>query len=85
LVGVGRSGTIFFSHCNLGCVFCQNWDISHRGAGTDCEISDLARIMLELQDQGCQNINIVTPTHFSPHVVLALDLAASRGLRLPLV
>jgi putative pyruvate formate lyase activating enzyme len=85
LVGVGGSGTIFLSHCNLGCVFCQNWDISHRGAGTDCEISDLARIMLELQDQGCQNINIVTPTHFSPHILLALDQAAERGLRLPLV
>jgi putative pyruvate formate lyase activating enzyme len=85
LVGVGGSGTIFLSHCNLGCVFCQNWDISHRGAGTDCEISDLARIMLELQDQGCQNINIVTPTHFSPHILLALDHAAERGLRLPLV
>ncbi len=85
LVGEGGSGTIFLSHCNLGCVFCQNWDISHRGAGTDCEIEDLASMMLQLQEQGCSNINVVTPTHFSPHVVLALDLAASSGLRLPLV
>jgi putative pyruvate formate lyase activating enzyme len=85
LVGVGGSGTIFFSHCNLGCVFCQNWDISHRGAGTDCEIEDLADMMLQLQEQGCSNINIVTPTHFSPHLLLALDLAAGHGLRLPLV
>ena len=85
LVGVGGSGTIFLSHCNLGCVFCQNWDISHGGAGTDCEIEELAGMMLQLQEQGCQNINVVTPTHFSPHVVLALDHAASRGLRLPLV
>lgn len=85
LVGVGGSGTIFMSHCNLGCVFCQNWDISHRGAGTDLEIHDLARMMLELQDAGCHNINIVTPTHFSPHIVMALDIAAEKGLRLPLV
>lgn len=85
LVGVGGSGTIFLSHCNLGCVFCQNWDISHKGAGTDVEIEDLAGMMMQLQEAGCSNINMVTPTHFSPHVVLALDLAASQGLRLPLV
>jgi len=85
LVGVGGSGTIFLSHCNLGCVFCQNWDISHRGAGTDCTIEDLVAMMLALQAEGCSNINMVTPTHFSPHIVMALDLAASRGLRLPLV
>lgn len=85
LVGVGGSGTIFLSHCNLGCVFCQNWDISHKGAGEEVEIVDLAGMMLKLQDEGCQNINVVTPTHFAPHVVLALDLAAGEGLRLPLV
>jgi len=85
LVGVGGSGTIFLSHCNLGCVFCQNWDISHKGSGTDVKIVDLADMMLQLQEQGCQNINIVTPTHYSPHVVQALDLAAGHGLRLPLV
>ena len=85
LVGAGGSGTIFLSHCNLGCVFCQNWDISHKGAGTECTIEDLAAMMLELQDRTCSNINVVTPTHYSPHVLLALDLAASRGLRLPLV
>lgn len=85
LVGVGGSGTIFLSHCNLGCVFCQNWDISHIGNGAECSMEDLARMMLELQDLGCHNINVVTPTHYSPHVLLGLDLAASRGLRLPLV
>lgn len=85
LVGVGGSGTIFFSHCNLGCVFCQNWDISHKGSGADVEIEDLADMMLQLQENGCQNINVVTPTHFSPHIILALDLAASFGLRIPLV
>jgi putative pyruvate formate lyase activating enzyme len=85
LVGVGGSGTIFLSHCNLGCVFCQNWDISHKGAGIYVEISDLAAIMLQLQDEGCRNINVVTPTHYSPHILLALDQAAEKGLRLPLV
>ena len=85
LVGVGGSGTIFLSHCNLGCVFCQNWDISHQGSGTEVEIGDLAGMMLQLQEQGCQNINVVTPTHFAPHVVLALDQAAGKGLRIPLV
>lgn len=85
LVGVGGSGTIFLSHCNLGCVFCQNWDISHKGSGTECTIEDLANMMLELQAGTCSNINVVSPSHYSPHVVLALDHAASQGLRLPLV
>ena len=85
LVGIGGSGTIFFSHCNLRCVFCQNWDISHRGDGMDCSIEDLAGMMLELQARSCSNINLVTPTHYAAHILLALDLAAERGLRLPLV
>ena len=85
LVGVGGSGTIFLSHCNLGCVFCQNWDISHKGAGTECTVEDLANMMLELQARTCSNINVVTPTHYAPHVVLALDMAAGEGLHLPLV
>ena len=85
LVGVGGSGTIFLSHCNLGCVFCQNWDISHGGSGTEVQIADLAGMMLQLQEQGCQNINLVTPTHFAPHIVMALDQAAGKGLRIPLV
>jgi len=85
LVGVGGSGTIFLSHCNLGCVFCQNWDISHGGAGTEVTIEDLAEMMLQLQLSSCGNINVVSPTHFAPHIVLALDLAAGMGLRIPLV
>ena len=64
LVGVGGSGTIFLSHCNLGCVFCQNWDISHQGSGTEVEIADLAGMMLQLQEQGCQNINVSTLTQY---------------------
>lgn len=85
LVGRGGSGTVFFSHCGLRCVFCINWDISWEGRGTKRSIEDLAGMMLDLQERGCHNINIVTPTHYSPHVVLALDAAAGKGLRLPLV
>lgn len=85
LVGVGGSGTIFFSHCNLRCVFCQNWDISHQGGGRDCTTGDLAGMMLALQEAGCSNINVVTPTHYAAHILDALDLAAEHGLRLPLV
>ncbi len=85
LVGSGGSGTIFFSHCALRCVFCINHEISMEGEGFKKSIPDLARLMLTLQAWGCHNINVVTPTHYSPHIVLALDLAAGNGLRLPLV
>jgi putative pyruvate formate lyase activating enzyme len=85
LVGKGGSGTIFFSHCSLRCVFCINWDISIGGEGTYRTINDLANMMLNLQTLGCHNINLVTPTHFSPHILVALDIAAGKGLRLPLV
>jgi putative pyruvate formate lyase activating enzyme len=85
LVGRGGSGTVFLTHCNLRCVFCINSDISHGGVGARHGIDDLAAMMLHLQDIGCHNINVVTPTHYSAHIVLALDRAAARGLRLPLV
>jgi putative pyruvate formate lyase activating enzyme len=85
LVGSGGSGTIFVTHCNLRCVFCQNWEISHAGRGTAREIDELAAMMLRLQESGCHNINIVTPTHYSALIVKALDLAAGTGLRLPIV
>lgn len=85
LVGRGGSGTIFFAHCGLRCVFCINWEISHKGQGAVRTISDLGAMMLELQEMGCSNINVVTPTHYLPHILLALDEAASRGLKLPLV
>ncbi|NIM52837.1 MAG: radical SAM protein [Gemmatimonadales bacterium] len=85
LVGRGGSGTVFFSNCNLRCVFCINWQISQGGVGESRSLEDLAEMMLHLQGLGCHNINIVTPTHYSPHIVLALDIAAARGLRLPLV
>jgi len=85
LVGHGGSGTVFFSNCNLRCVFCCNWEISQGGSGTATSLDSLATMMLRLQEMGCHNINIVTPTHYSPHIVHGLDIAASRGLRLPLV
>lgn len=85
LVGRGGSGTIFFTNCNLRCVFCINWEINHAGIGKHESIDNLARMMLKLQKIGCVNINVVTPTHYSPHIVLALDKAAAKGLRLPVV
>jgi putative pyruvate formate lyase activating enzyme len=85
LVGEGGSGTVFFSNCGLRCVFCINWDISWEGRGEARSLEDLASMMLDLQEKGCHNINVVTPTHYSPHIVAALDLAAAGGLRLPVV
>lgn len=85
LVGTRGSGCIFFTHCALKCVFCINWDISHGGKGRSRSIEELADMMLQLQKLGCHNINLVTPTHYSAHIVLALDIAAGKGLRLPVV
>jgi putative pyruvate formate lyase activating enzyme len=85
LVGRHGSGTIFFSHCNLRCVFCQNYEISHRGEGKHLTVSELAQCMLDLQSEGCHNINLVTPTHYVPQIVAALPEAIERGLTIPLV
>ncbi len=85
LVGSGGSGTIFFTHCNLGCNFCQNWDISHEGVGRECQDEDLACLMLALQIRGCHNINLVTPSHVVPQILRAVGIAAGRGLNIPLV
>jgi len=85
LVGQMGSGTIFFSYCNLLCVFCQNWEISHLGEGREVEAEELAEIMLYLQSQGCHNINLVSPTHVVAQFLEALALAAERGLQLPIV
>jgi len=85
LRGWAGSGTIFFSMCNLKCVFCQNWDISQRPAGRECNARDIADIMLALQRRGCHNINLVTPEHVVPQVIEALAEAIERGLRLPVV
>jgi putative pyruvate formate lyase activating enzyme len=85
LVGRGGSGTIFLTNCNLRCVFCINWQISQGGDGNPGSIDDFADMMLALQKTGCHNINFVTPTHYSPHILLAVDKAASKGLKVPLV
>ncbi len=86
LVGHHGSGTIFFSHCNLGCLFCQNWTISHAGEGGPISFEALAKIMLALQQRhGCHNINFVTPTHQVYQILQALKIAIERGLSVPLV
>jgi putative pyruvate formate lyase activating enzyme len=85
LVGSKGSGTIFLSHCNLRCVFCQNYDISHLGEGIAVTPEQLAAMMMSLQQQGCHNINFVTPTHVVPQIVAALPHAIEDGLSVPLV
>ncbi|MFB3820212.1 MAG: radical SAM protein [Candidatus Methylomirabilales bacterium] len=85
LVGRRGSGTIFLAGCNLGCIFCQNAEISHGRQGSPASPERLAQTMLALQDMGCHNINLVTPTHQVPQILAALAVAAGRGLRLPLV
>jgi len=85
LVGRGGSGTMFFSGCNLGCIFCQNFDISHYRHGKEVTIEQLSQSMLELQDYGCVNINFVTPTHVVPAIAMAMELARKGGLALPTV
>ncbi len=85
LVGSGGSGTIFFAGCNLGCIFCQNFDISHYRHGKEITIEQLSQAMLQLQDYGCVNINFVSPTHVVPAIVAAMELARKDGLALPTV
>jgi putative pyruvate formate lyase activating enzyme len=85
LVGRHGSGTIFFSNCNLLCVYCQNWQIAHQGEGRQTSHEQLAGMMLDMQRRGCHNINFVTPTHLTPHIVKALRIAIPRGLNLPIL
>ncbi len=85
LVRRGGSGTIFFAGCNLGCVYCQNYDISHQRHGRQRTIEQLVQSMLDLQSHGCSNINFVTPTHVVPAIAAAIELARQEGLRLPTV
>ena len=85
LVGSGGSGTIFFSNCNLGCLFCQNEDISLAGQGREVESEELAAVMLSLQGSGCHNINFVTPSHVVPQILAALIPAVEGDLKVPLV
>ena len=85
LVGYGGSGTIFFTYCNMACVYCQNWEISHLGLGEETGAEELSRMMLALQARGCHNINLVTPTHQVAFIVEALVLAVEKGLKIPIV
>ncbi|RKX96318.1 MAG: radical SAM protein [Spirochaetes bacterium] len=79
------SGTIFFSYCNLACIFCQNYEISHQGEGDETDPRELADMMIKLQERGCHNINFVSPSHIIPQILEALVIAAEEGLTLPLV
>jgi len=83
--GVSGSGTIFFSNCNMGCVYCQNYEFSQIGQGREVEPEELAKFMLELQGMGCHNINLVTPTHVLPQILKSLKVAILEGLKIPLV
>lgn len=85
LVGSGGSGTIFFAGCNLHCLFCQNYEISHLDEGEEVEPEDLAQMMLTLQARGCHNVNLVSPSHVVPPILAGLLIAAQAGLRLPIV
>lgn len=85
LVGQNGSGTVFFTNCNLLCSFCQNHDISHNADGVEIRDDDLADLMIRLQEMGCHNINLVTPSHVVPQIITALEKAIRRGLSIPLV
>jgi putative pyruvate formate lyase activating enzyme len=85
LVGRFGSGTVFFSGCNLGCLFCQNWRISQEREGTDVSDEDLAGIFLRVQEAGCHNLNVVTPTPHTASIVRALAIAVDEGFALPIV
>jgi putative pyruvate formate lyase activating enzyme len=85
LKGHNGSGTIFLANCNMKCVFCQNFETSHEAKGDPATAEDIAEMALELEARGCHNINFVSPTHHSPHLVEAVKIASDRGLDLPIV
>jgi len=85
LRGHNGSGTIFFAHCNMKCVFCQNFETSHEAQGEPATPDDIAEMALELEAKGCHNVNVVSPTHHSPRVVEAINIAKNRGLEVPIV
>ncbi len=85
LRGWGGSGTIFFTRCNLRCQYCQNHDISQSDSGLELEPQEIAALMLELQEEGCHNINLVSPSHIVPQILASLWIAARAGLHIPLV
>ena len=83
--GTKGSGTVFFSHCTMQCVFCQNYDISTCHKGREISVDELAEGFISLQNQGAHNINLVTPTHYVPQIINALDIARKNGLTIPIV
>ncbi|HID27582.1 MAG TPA: radical SAM protein [Methanosarcinales archaeon] len=85
LVGLYGSGTVFLTNCNLGCIYCQNYDISNLGYGSPMSTYDLAMNMIKLQKKRCHNINFVTPTHFVPQLTKSIKIAAEKGLKIPIV
>ncbi|NUB91332.1 radical SAM protein [Haloterrigena sp. SYSU A558-1] len=85
LKGRNGSGTIFLANCNMKCVFCQNFETSHEAAGDPATAEEIAEMALELESRGCHNVNFVSPTHHSPHLVEAVKIAKERGLDLPIV
>lgn len=85
LSGSRGSGTVFFAFCNSRCCFCQNYDISQLADGSTCTVEELAQTFMKLQEQGCHNLNLVTPAHFLPHSIAALSAAIALGFKLPIV
>lgn len=83
--GEAGSGTVFFAGCNLRCVFCQNFNLSRARAGIEISVDRLAEIFLELMSKGANNINLVTPTHYVPQIIRAIDIARAQGMSLPIV
>ena len=83
--GENGSGTVFFSNCNLNCVFCQNYEISQKGLGKEIEIEDLANIFLKQQEKGVENINLVTPTSYVLQIIEAIKIAKNNGLNIPII
>ena len=83
--GENGSGTIFFSNCNMNCVFCQNYEISQLGRGKEITIEELANIMIKQQERNVQNINLVTPTSYALHIIEAIKIARKKGLKIPVV
>ena len=83
--GEKGSGTIFFSNCNMNCVFCQNYEISQLGRGKEITIEELANVMIKQQERNVQNINLVTPTSYALHIIEAIKIARKKGLKIPIV
>lgn len=83
--GEKGSGTIFFSNCNMNCIYCQNYEISQLGKGKDISIEELSDIMIEQQEKGVENINLVTPTSYAIQIIEAIKIAKKRGLKIPIV